>query len=227
MNNLSRVGGRSALLFSFLQVVGLALSTTAFASAPAQIFEIGNVELRLAVVASFSQTQRLFLTVGSNLEILAVLFLVPPLIALYILLKGEHLTNAILGAALGLVGIPFFMLSHLQRFQMLELGLRYGLADSAAKAGLVEIFALGENFTLITERVFLMFFGLALYLYSQAMLRAAFPRWLAVFGVVTGAVTILGAIGPAISLQLDVLQGLAGLLLILWHVWMGIVLYRR
>jgi hypothetical protein len=227
VNNLNRVGGLSALLFSLLQIAGLALSTTAYASAPAQIFEVGNVELRIAVVASFSPTQRLFLTVGSNLELLAVVFLVPPLVALYVLLKREHLTNAILAAALGLVGIPFLVLSHLQRFPILELGRRYGLADSAGKAGLVALFALGENFTLITERVFLLFFGLAIYLVSRAMLRAAFPRWLAVFGVVTGTVTIVGAIGATVSPQLELLQGLAALLVVIWHVWIGLVLYRQ
>ena len=34
MNNLNRIGGVSALLFGFLKIVGLALSTIAFASPP-------------------------------------------------------------------------------------------------------------------------------------------------------------------------------------------------
>jgi hypothetical protein len=110
---------------------------------------------------------------------------------------------------------------------MMDLGALYGLADSAGKAGLVAIHTLGENYTLIMERIFLMFFGAALFLYSRALLRAAFPRWLAVFGAATGIVAIVGAIGPAISLQLEYLPGISALLLIVWHFWMGMVLFKK
>lgn len=100
---------------------------------------------------------------------LAVVFLVPPLMALYAMLKGEHLTNALLAAGLGLVGIPFLVLYSVQWFPMMDLGALYGLADTAGKAGLVAIHTLGENYTLIMERMFLMFFGAALFLYSRAL----------------------------------------------------------
>jgi len=227
MNNLNRIGGLSALLFGVLKIVGLALTTIAFASAPPEILDITKVETRLAFVASLPQTQLLSLTVGSNLEMLAVVFLVPPLMALYAMLKGEHLTNALLAAGLGLVGIPFLVLYSVQWFPMMDLGALYGLADSAGKAGLVAIHTLGENYTLIMERIFLMFFGAALFLYSRALLRAAFSRRLAVFGAATGIVAIVGAIGPAIIIQLEFLQFISVLLLIVWHFWMGMVLFKK
>src|SRR3990172_9026462 len=102
MDNLNRIGGLSALLFGLLKIVGIALSTIAFASAPAEVFEPTHVEARLAFVASMPQTQRLSLTVGSNLEMLAAVLIVPPLMALYALLKDEHSTKALLAAGLGL-----------------------------------------------------------------------------------------------------------------------------
>jgi hypothetical protein len=227
MNNLNRIGGLSALLFGVLKIVGLALSTIAFASASPEVFDATQVEARLAFVASLPQTQLLSLTVGSNLEMLAVVFLVPPLMALYAMLKGEHLTNALLAAGLGLVGIPFLVLYSVQWFPMMDLGALYGLADSAGKAGLVAIHTLGENYTLIMERIFLMFFGAALFLYSRALLRAAFSRRLAVFGAATGIAAIVGAIGPAIIIQLEFLQFISVLLLIVWHFWMGMVLFKK
>ena len=227
MNNLNRIGGLSALLFGVLKIVGLALSTIAFASASPEVFDATQVEARLAFVASLPQTQLLSLTVGSNLEMLAVVFLVPPLMALYAMLKGEHLTNALLAAGLGLVGIPFLVLYSVQWFPMMDLGALYGLADSAGKAGLVAIHTLGENYTLIMERIFLMFFGAALFLYSRALLRAAFSRPLAVFGAATGIAAIVGAIGPAILIQLEFLQFISVLLLIVWHFWMGMVLFKK
>ena len=227
MNSLNRIGGLSALLFGFFKIVGLALSIIAFASAPAEVFEPTRFEAVLAFVASFSQTELLFFTLGSNLEILAVVFLVPPLMALYAMLKGEHSTNALLAAGLGLVGIPLYMLFHVQRFQLMDLGVLYGLADSAGKAGLAAVYTVGENYTLIMERIFLMFFGAALFLYSRALLRVSFQRWLALFGAALGIAAIVGAIGPAISSQLQFLPALSGLLLIGWHIWMGIVLLRK
>ena len=227
MNNLNRIGGLSALLFGVLKIVGIALSTIAFASAPPEVFELTNFEARLAFVASMPQAQLLSFAVGSNLEVLAVLFLVPPLMALYAMLKGEHLTNALLAAGLGLVGIPFLVLYSVQWFPMMDLGALYGLADSAGKAGLVAIHTLGENYTLIMERIFLMFFGAALFLYSRALLRAAFSRRLAVFGAATGILAIVGAIGPAIITQLEFVPALSGLMLIGWHIWMGMMLFRN
>jgi len=227
MNNLNRIGGVSALLFALLKIVGLALSTIAFASAPSEVFGPTNVEARLAFVASQTETQRLSLIIGSNLEVLAVLFLVPPLMALYAMLKGEHSTAALLAVGLGLVGIPFFMLFSVQRFPMIDLGSLYGLADNTGKAGLVAIHTVGEHYTLIMERIFVMFFGAALFLYSRALLRVVFPRPLAIFGAATGLVAVVGAIAPAISIQLEFLTALSGILLILWHLWMGMVLLRK
>lgn len=227
MNNFNRIGGLSALLFAILHFVGLALSAIAFVSARPEILEPANVEARLAFVASMPQTQRLSLIVGSNLEMLAGVFLIPPLMALYAMLKGEHSTNALLAAGLGLVGVPFFMLFSVQWFPMIDLGGLYGLADSTGKAGLVAIHTLGEHYTLIMERIFLLFFGAALFLYSRALLRAAFSRRLAIFGAATGIVAIVGAIGPAIIIQLEFLQFISQLLLIVWHFWMGMVLFKK
>ena len=227
MNNLNRIGGLSALLFGVLKIVGIALSTIAFASAPPEVFELTNFEARLAFVASMPQAQLLSFAVGSNLEVLAVLFLVPPLMALYAMLKGEHLTNALLAAGLGLVGISFLALFSIQRFPFMDFGALYGLADSSGQAGLVAMHTVGEHYTLIMERVFLLFFGTALYLYSRAMPRATFSRPLALFGAATGILAIVGAIGPAIIIQLEFLPGLSSLLLIVWHIWMGMVLFRK
>lgn len=145
MNNLNRIGGLSALLFAFLKIVGMALSILAFASAPPEVFELTHFEARLAFVASMPQAQQLSFAIGSNLEVLAVPFLVPPLLALYAMLKGELLTNALLAAGLGLVGVPFFMLFSVQWFPMMDLGGLYGLADSTGKAGLVAIHTLGNT----------------------------------------------------------------------------------
>jgi hypothetical protein len=227
MNNLNRIGGLSALLFGLLKIVGIALSTIPFASAPPEVFELTQVEARLAFVASWPQAQRLSFAVGSNLEVLAILFLVPPLMALYAMLKGEHSTNALLAAGLGLVSIPILTLFSVQRFPFLDLGELYGLADSAGKAGLAAIHILAENYTLMMERIFLMFFGPALFLYSRALIRAAFSRPLAVFGAATGIAAIVGAIGPAILIQLEFLPGISSLLLIVWHIWLGIVLFKK
>ena len=227
MNNLNRIGGLSALLFGLLKIVGLALSTIAFASAPSEVFGPTNVEARLAFVASMPQAQRLSFIVGSNLEMLAVVFLVPPLMALYAMLKSEHSTNALLAAGLGLVGIPFLMLFQVERFPLLDLGALYGLADSAGKASLTAMHTVREYYTLILERIFLLFFGPALFLYSRALLRADFARPLAFFGAAMGVVATVGAIGPAISLRLEFMPGIASLLLIAWHFWLGLVLFRQ
>ncbi len=45
MNNLNRIGGLSALLFGVLKIVGLALSTIAFASAVNYIASEGSVAM--------------------------------------------------------------------------------------------------------------------------------------------------------------------------------------
>ena len=222
MNNLNRIGGLSALLFALLKLVGLVLSTIAFASAPAEVFA-ANIEALLAFMASLPQAQLLSFAVGSNLEVLAVLFLVPPLMALYVMLKGEHSTNALLAAGLGLVGIPFLALFSIQRFPLMDISTLYGLADSNGQAALVAMQTLGEHYTLILERIFLMFYGPALFLYSRAIL----SRPLALFGAATGIVAVVGAIGPAIIIQLEVFAVLATLLLIGWHFWMGMALFRK
>lgn len=214
------------MLFALLKLVGIVLSTVAFASAPAEVFE-ANIEALLAFMASLPQAQLLIFAVGSNLEVLAVLFLVPPLMALYVMLKDENSTNALLAVALGLVGVPSLALFSIQRFPLMDACTLYGLADSTGKAALVAMHTLGEHYTLILERIFLMFFGPALFLYSRAMPRATLSRPLALFGAATGIVAIVGALGPAIIIQLEVFAVLATLLLIVWHFWMGMVLIRK
>jgi hypothetical protein len=227
MNNIQKIGGLSAILFGIIIFASFVLITLPIVSMPPEAMETTNVEARLVFASSLPENQRLMLTVGFGLEVLVALFIFPVLLALYAKLKSVSDSHAIIAAGLGTISIPFFVIEHLPRFSFLGLSARYAVAGATERTSLVATYAHTESLGLVAESVFWLFFGVALALYAMAMLRAAFPRWLAIFGLLIAFVAMVGAIGSVAIIELSFLEFAALILLSVWFIGIGIKLYRE
>jgi hypothetical protein len=227
MNNLQRAGGLSAILFGAIIFAATILISVPIASMPAEAMQTDNAGARLAFASTLSDGQRLMLAFGFGLEMFAALLILPMLLALYARLKSGGETDLLIATGLGAVSVPFFIMEHLPRFSWLGLSSRYAAADAAGHAGLAATYGNAELLGMVAESVFWLFFGVALVIYALAMLRAAFSRWLAVFGLVIALVAIVGAIGSTAVLELGLLEFAALLLFAVWSIAAGIRLYRE
>lgn len=226
MNTLSKIGGLGAILFGASFLVAIILLTPPFLAAAPEVMEAGNVEARLRFAASLGQAQTLMLALGSYVETLAPVFLIPALLGLHSALGKVGQPHALIGTGFGALAGPFFVIQHLPRFSLLALGARYAVADAAERIGLVATYRYAENLSLIAEQVFWFFLAFAVLFYGLAMKHSQFPRWINLFSFVVAGVAILGVVGAAISEPLGILMLFSGILSIVWFVGVGAYLYR-
>jgi len=227
VKDTQKTGGLSAILFGIFMFAAFILITLPILSMPPEAMQTANVDGRLAFASLLPESQRTMLALGFGLEVMVALFLFPILLALYASLKNVNDSYMLIATGLGAISIPFFIIEHLPRFSFLELGARYAGADATERTGLVATYGHFESLGLVAESIFWLFFGVALALYALAMLRAAFPRWLAVSGLLIAFLSITGAIGSAAIMELSFLEFAALILLSLWFIAVGIRFYRE
>jgi hypothetical protein len=227
MGNLRKIGGLSAILYGIIMFASFILITLSIVSMPSEAMQMPNAEARLAFAATLPDSQRFMLTTGFGLELLLALLLLPLLLALYSRLKDWGEPSVMIGTGLGAISIPFLVIEHLPRFSWLALSARYLEASVAQRAIIVETYAQTESLGLIAESVFWLFFASAVALYAGAMFRAAFPRWLALFGLLIACLALFGAVGSVVITELGLLEFAAFILFGIWSIGVGSKLYRE
>lgn len=223
---MNKLAGLSGILFALFPLIGLIVITPPFAAMPPVAFEAANVGARLGYLAALPSATHRILNIGFALEIVAGLFLLPPLLGLYAHLKGQREAAARAGLALGALGVPFFLLSHYQRFAFVDLAVKYASANETQRSTLGLLTGVSEGFSLLAESTFWMFFGTAVLLCSWAMLRSTLPRWLAWLGLALGAIAVLGTLGTVININFGFLQFISLIVLVLWTASLGVALVR-
>ncbi len=99
-------------------------------------------------------------------------------------------------------------------------------STDAARAGYLAASALADAGVTWGSLLWVFFFGMGLLLFGSAMLRSAFPRWLAYFSLVLGGLGVLGVVLGAVVPQVLGLAFAVYLVSIVWNLATGVVLYR-
>lgn len=153
--------------------------------------------------------------------------LVPGAVVLYLILAPLARLRSAIGAIAmvlaAMVGVTF----EIFELAVAQVAVGYVSASTeAARAGYLAASVLADAGVTWGSLLWVFFFGIGLLIFGSAMLRSAFPRWLAYFSLVLGG---LGVIGVALGTVVPQVLGIAFavyLVSIVWNLATGVVLYR-
>lgn len=165
-----------------------------------------------------------------SLWILADFLLMAPTVAMYIILRRSNRTLALLGSLLAMVfNVHDVSVTELNSLTLVGLSQGYAVAASEAlRASFVGAATYGY-YALPLQTVLSFAVGsLGYLLWCGAMLKGAFPRWMAIFGALGSLAGIIGAASPIFPsiLILGILQYISVPLVALWFLFVGVHLYR-
>ncbi len=167
-----------------------------------------------------------------SLWIAADLVLIAPTVAMYLLLRGQNRTLALLGSALAMFfNVYDVCVTELNSLTLVGLSGAYANAGSeSVRASLVGAAAYGYYALPIQTILSFAVGSLGYLLWSIAMLKggSVFPRWTAIFGAVGSAMGVAGSLSPLFpsSFVLGLFQYLCIPLVALWFIVVGVQLYR-
>jgi hypothetical protein len=165
------------------------------------------------------------------LWIVADFLLIAPTVAMYLLLRREHRTLALLGSALAMFfNVYDICVTELNSLTLVALSQAYaGAGSDAARAALLGAAAYGYHALPIQTVLSFSTGSLGYLLWCIAMPGSIFPRWTAIFGAVVSIMGIAGSASPLIpsSFVLGLFQYLCVPLMALWFVVVGVQLYRH
>ena len=226
MNNLQKVGGVSCILFAVALTLGLILITPPFAAMSPEAMQADNVAARLAYIASVSRAQSQLLWIGFALEVIAGGLLFAPLLALFATFKEQHYGRAALALGLGTLGIPFFIISHLPRFSLLQAAQGYAHLDVMQKAARAAAYGYAEGSSAVSEPIFWAFLAAALIILAPTMRHARFAARSSWVGVAAGVLGLISTVGALTIPALGFVSVLSLVLLVIWSVGTGLALVR-
>jgi hypothetical protein len=221
-NGLCRLGG------VLLVVTGIGL--LAASRMAAALYRAGYPSNATTYLQLVSRHQLLANSLWS-LWILADCLLIVPAVALYLVLRRDDRTLALLGTLL--VGFFCFYdvsVTELNSLTLVSLARGYAGATTTA-LGSSYLAAATYGYAALPLQTVLSFAlgSLGALLWSLAMLKGhTFPRWIAISGIVVNLTGIIGAAAPIVpaSVLLGLCQFLAIPLSGLWFIAVGIRLYR-
>ncbi len=209
-----RAAGISALLAAIFIAAGISLAIVSGRPPDATADEV----LRQI------HSQRFLFVTSQGAFILGSIFLIPLMPALYLALKHARHTHALLSLALGATGVVTVLMDNVLGYSLARLSERFADAEGIEKVAAV----VAADTILASSRValvlFQLLFGVATFAISLAMLRAVFPRTLAVLGLVTGVSSIIGGIFVQTFFPAIVVSNV---LYIIWLIGLGYTLYRK
>jgi hypothetical protein len=166
-----------------------------------------------------------------SLWILIDLLLIAPSVALYLVLRRDNRSLALLGTLL--VGFYIFYdvsVTELNSLTLVSLSRGYAMAPGdALRAAYVAAATYGYAALPLQTVLSFGVGALGMLLWSVVMLRGhRFPRWAAVFGIVVNGMGLAGAAAPLnpASFVLGLLQYLTVPLSGIWYIAIGVLLYR-
>ncbi len=167
-----------------------------------------------------------------SLWIIADFLLIAPSVAMYLILRCQNKTLALLGSALAMFfNVYDVCVTELNSLTLVGLSSAYANAGSeSVRASLVGAAAYGYYALPIQTVLSFAAGSLGYLLWCIAMLKgkATFPRWTAIFGAVGSVMGIAGSLAPLFpsSFVLGLFQYLCIPLVALWFVIVGVQLYR-
>lgn len=214
---LRRLGGAClialGLAFLIFFVVFISVAATAPTSTP---------EAQLLAGASHPWLPRLL----ALTNLVGEAALVPGAVVLYLLLAPRARLRCALAAIAMLLAAMIGLAFEIFELAAVQVAVGYASASTeAAKAGYLATSVFADAGVTWGSLLWVFFFGLGLLLFGSAMLGSAFPRWLAYFSLVLGA---LGVFGVVVGTVVPPVLGLAFavyVVSIVWNLATGIVLY--
>ena len=166
-----------------------------------------------------------------SLWIVADFLLIAPTVAIYILLRRQHRTLALLGSALAMFfNIYDVCVTELNSLTLVSLAHAYaGAGSDALRAPLVGAATFGYYALPIQTILSFAVGSMGYLLWCIAMWRSLFPKWMAIFGAVASIMGIIGSaapIAPSFFLA-GLFQYLCVPLMALWFIFVGVQLYRH
>jgi hypothetical protein len=215
----------SALLLVLVGIGGLAASRMGSA-----LYSSGYPSNATAYLQLVSQKQLLANSLWS-LWIVFDLLLIAPSIALYLILRRDNRTLALIGTLLSLFYI-FYDISVTELNSLTLVSLSQGYASAATDALRATYVAAATYGYAALPLQTVLSFGVGAVgwlLWSLIILKGhSFPKWTGVFGIIVNVVGIIGAAAPLAltSLILFLFQFLAIPLTGVWFIIIGVALYR-
>jgi hypothetical protein len=176
------------------------------------------------LIAGLSATNIALLKIGFPLEFLNVPLVIVAFVALYVTLAQGKGFFALVALASAVSSAAFLLISHFQRFLLLDLGGRYGAADAVHKGGLGAVAAMGENMTQSADMAFNALLGTGLVFFALAMRGSSLPRWLRIWTWIAGGFSLASAVLSAIDWRLGFVSLPALIVFAAWTIALGFVL---
>lgn len=210
-----RAGGVSFVIAAILFISSLATSL-----AGPSAFTATSGEALLTNLAN----QKLLFQITSGILTLGSIFLIPPVLALYLALKDMSRTRILIASGLALFGVVLFQGAVIVNYSLVRLSTGYAAAMSESERVAYAVAAnLVIEATLAGITVGDIFFGVAVLIVSLVMLKGIFGKGTAYFGIVAGVVLLLGSIPlPALA----VFFILSFVIIAVWFVVVGSRLYK-
>ncbi|MFQ5762478.1 MAG: DUF4386 family protein, partial [Candidatus Bathyarchaeia archaeon] len=168
-----KVAGVSAFVFVVIDAVAAA---SIFSVMPGRFIPVEEWLAGIQANTAFYQA-----TIG--FFIVADLLVAPVLLGLYFSLRSVQKTYAHVALALGAISIPMILIDNVLAYSLI--GMLDGLAAATSPAGKTAIIAAADSIFLAATLAFVLFYvlmGAATVIFSLAMLRGLFPRWLSWLG---------------------------------------------
>ena len=211
-----QVGGVCLVLTGILFVIGFALTI-------AQGQPGGTIEETLSVIAG----QKLLYQAANGAFVLSDLFPIPAMLALYLALRENRQTHALMATAMGVHGVALAIGLRAGVHAMGALGSGYEAAGSEAQRAAYVVAA--ELVTGATDPGLtlanVLIYGFTL-LISIGMLRSVVGKGATYLGSITGGLGLLGLVGGTLVPALSAVTLLAALGWAIWFFVVGFKLYR-
>jgi hypothetical protein len=154
------------------------------------------------------------------------LLLMPGVLGLYVALKQVKKAHMLMGTSLWLMAVVSFLVSRTQIISLFRISDSYRAATSEAmKSAYLVLAEHAIELSNVFSNIALMLLGLASIIIGLVMLKGVFSKGLSYLVVISGTLTLLGAIGVLFEpLTILVLFGLT--LGAVWQIIVGIKLFR-
>lgn len=204
LNGLYRLGGICAAITGFFFFSAL-LSIVAYGTNPPTL-----MSAELPYISAHAMLWQL--SYGSLL--MASIFSVPALIALYFALKNANRTLGSVGAALAIVSAPVFMVGVVDMLSIISLGNSYNSAIGTSQAAFLAASTASIASGLLLQEVAVLITGVGTILLSLVMFKGVFGRALGTLGIVTGTLAFPSVLSSAVL-------ALVTILFAIWFILVG------
>jgi hypothetical protein len=151
--------------------------------------------------------------------LMASVFSLPALIALYLALRNESKTLTSVGALVAVVSAPVFIVGVVNMLSVVSLGNSFNSATGSAQAAYLAASSANIGSGLLLQEVAVLIIGVGTILLSLAMFKGAFGKAVGTIGIVTGTLAFPSVMSSAILAVVTILFGV-------WFILVGWKLFK-